>query len=1415
MPESIGGIEIPVPPDAGIFPFRPDYGSGMVIRPQIVVHRFASANAKIEQRFYLGDGAIRFQVRRERMRKQEYEALVDFWELARGAYATFTYHAPNPDGTTTAYKCHFENQPLSIEHFAGCLASVNGVGLIEVPNRNPGYATSATLNRFPDAALTPALLDQVQEVFPLIRIRVTDPAIEDIFLSDRRVTIDGTLYQPRLLDWQGIGQSLGEASDAATFILGNADRVFTRLTSSVSLDKAVIEFFLFHVATRIKIDLWSGYIRRWATDAGKPEFRVDASDGAYELTLAYPTFKITRECWKIHNDGKHCPWASASGQTFPNRNIRWTNEDGKLIDRQQTFTPAVGSCDQGYDSPNGCLAHGMERYFGGLLVRPQGVNVKDNSTGVWGFGRSRITSVSLVADSVYDQVLPEVYTDGIDLPVKCKIAAGRDEGDFYTALGIVSAGPITSFSSDLTKHLLDGSPPHDPQRNGGWRYAAGVTPANPQDKFGITQAPWGVLSNLPDVWSAGTAFAEIRKSDPKGLQLSRLTEHDMQVVVTVGMGGWVWTAPGQRIWAHGLTNPVWIAVNAYLKAIGYFIHEGQAALLSAADMEERFDMNAALAAAALCDIEVPKLIGTGTERQYVFRGVIQEEKPLREWLQEILNTCAGYFTFAFGKLRIGLRFHSGATEPFTEGNIVLDTLHVEPVIPSFNHITGQFGDQEYGWALNSVSLRDRDHALMIGGPGTPKYLKTNMTFVGVSQKSQAARLITMRLREELGGITPAEWRKARELSFKTTVLALNTEPGMICSLTHSDLPDGVNEFRVTEWKLNRDYSIDIQGRTTTDSMYDLTVGPKPADVPADPLPTDPTDTPSDWNFDVDTPGDGTLRITNLECKRNGIGVTKAHFEIWAIDEATTGYCRTNGGLVEDATQIAWDGFALEPGQYLLVNDEIILVTKAAQTDPGFGTADVARAQLGTTKNPHLRAEGTVTSQAGNVIITAALTQGAFRAGDRFFLELNPSEAEQLPIGEVNGNTVTLIRPLENTPAIGQICYSDPRVYPLRKIERIVHLQPRFFTSPNRAGWEEVFDLLDHGLVLIRAQLESVSGKRSAPITMDWTGDRKHTGGNQSYCFSMMDVPDGATVDAFEPLYTTEAGAFGSAYAEIRGTERLHPPAGLNNIAFGRFTPTGTISLSGEVVADNPLSVTIGDIEITVFRVTTETTLGEVADSLVTWLNADERFAQFYWAEPSSSMVLITEKTGRGGALAVQSDGSLEATATGLTSAMGILSGRCYAVSFAGVGTESDLSPLSPSTGPTGGAQQIELKDLPVSTQPDISSVRIWAAPDGADWPLYLVTTVSNGSTEALDTVAESDLANQQEWLGSNQPTGSGSVTIDMSLNGTAWLQLRIPDGAVRSNVLDGRAVGNVPEGALLNSSITADNPGKNLRILLS
>ena len=45
-------------------------------------------------------------------------------------------------------------------------------------------------------------------------------------------------------------------------------------------------------------------------------------------------------------------------------------------------------------------------------------------------------------------------------------------------------------------------------------------------------------------------------------------------------------------------------------------------------------------------------------------------------------------------------------------------------------------------------------------------------------------------------------------------------PSLIGSAYRQDMPGGAGEFRATGWRLNNDYSIDAEGRTTTDSMYD-------------------------------------------------------------------------------------------------------------------------------------------------------------------------------------------------------------------------------------------------------------------------------------------------------------------------------------------------------------------------------------------------------------------------------------------------------------------------------------------------------------------------------------------------------------------------------------------------------------------
>jgi hypothetical protein len=837
MTEYIGTIAIPEITPSGTFPCVPDYGYGYAQNPSVVIHQFGSGNAKIEQRFYQGASAKRFTVRRAMLTEPERIDLRDFWEGLSGPYGTFTYNAPNDSGVgTTAYTVRFANEPLSWEMLEDYISSV-GVTLIEVPTTDPSFVVESTYSRFPSSELLTALLSQTQEIIPLIKIQPREVGYDAIYLSDRRCTVDSVLYQPRLVDWDGISQGVGGEADQASFTFGNADRVMRDLANDTNLTRAAIEFSLYHVGSEILVNLWKGEITSWDLNDG-PEFRVQASDGIYELTLPYPCRRVSRTCWKKYDDGNGCPYTDHSTG----------------LDTTHFASASAGSCDKGYDTANGCLAHGMKHYFGGILARPQTIGLISAINGVIRSILSKSgpgANSSNSPDSLYESIMAEVYcnnpsyvdTDSVTkygMPVPCLLATGRDEGDKYQALGVIGEGPLTLGSG----HTLDGMT----AVTGGSRAVLGEDPAGASDYFSLSQdgdntgGNWRKVytggKTYDDNFAAGTAALILKREDDAGLQLTRADNHQMTAMVTYGLSGWVWTAANTRTWVT-LTNPIWIVVNMLLKAKGL-------RYASATTAEGYFDLDAAIAAAAICSTTVAKLVGTGNETQFTFQGVIGAEKPLRDWITDVLMNCLGYYTFAFGKLKVGVRSNSSAVEAFTTGNILFRSLQLKPNTPSFNFLTGYHNEQEYKFVRNSVDIKDEDHAALIGGAAAPLYIKSDIELLGTSTKSQNARIITTRLREELGGVSAAQWRDAREISFRTTILALNIEPGMVCSLTHDDMPSGAGEFRVLGWKLNKDYSIDIQGKTTHDDMYDLTVGPKPADVVADPVPVESLIVESPW-----------------------------------------------------------------------------------------------------------------------------------------------------------------------------------------------------------------------------------------------------------------------------------------------------------------------------------------------------------------------------------------------------------------------------------------------------------------------------------------------------------------------------------------------------------------------------------------
>ena len=812
MADFLGPIEIPVPPEIADFPLQPDYDSTQETDALLHVHLFDSPGLKTEQRYYRGPGPRRFRVRKAYLKCNEYDDLKNHWNLARGVWGRFRYTVPQ---TGEGVWVHYGDPVLRFEHLVGMLTSDPGITLIEAKDTDPGPDIDASVETTPgrpSEGLQTALLKSEQRIVPLVIIKPRKTTDATLYLSDRRCFVNSNVYLPRLLDWSGITQSMNLANDAASFRFGNADDVWTQLVRTVNLRRATLVFSLLHLDTLKILPLWQGAVRNWTIDPGSRTIDINAVEGAYELSLAYPTRMISRTCWKQFRSA-WCPYDSVGTGGHTDCKKSWAQ----------------------------CVERGMTRHFGGVYAPVESLvqGFKPLFGFTHGWTKSYIQSVSQVADSVYQRVLQEIYTDK---PIKifCEVAGGRDEGEFYAALGVVGEGPIQGYNSDWSKHQLDEIMPHDPEHQKGFRGIMGNDPAADWEYFGINVSDADIP---PDAtFAAGTAFVDIRRTDAAGIDYpaQKVSDRKIEVSVSSGLGGWVWDAPGARRWEQPLTNTVWVAVNAYLRGLGLKADGTRPGLISAAEMESWLDLTSIIPAAAICDEEVDVIVpeNGGTETQFPFRGVLRDQKPLRDWLTEILNGCLGYYFFVAGRLGIGCRFHSGvpAGYSFTRATVLDQSFSSQHPEPQFNHLTGEFADEEYEFALNNVQIYDIDNATLTGSAAAPRFQVQRISFVGVSNKSQAARIITTRLREELGGTIAAEQDAARSVAFRTTLIALNILPGDVCSYEDPSMPGGRVEFRVVSRTINPDWSMDFTGTPTADSMYDLVAGPKPHDVAAPSVP---------------------------------------------------------------------------------------------------------------------------------------------------------------------------------------------------------------------------------------------------------------------------------------------------------------------------------------------------------------------------------------------------------------------------------------------------------------------------------------------------------------------------------------------------------------------------------------------------
>ncbi|MGA2721577.1 MAG: hypothetical protein ABSG79_04105 [Bryobacteraceae bacterium] len=930
MSDTIGRIAVPAVINSGqTFPLTTQYPFGFSVERPVIVHRFGSLDAKQEQRYYVGIGPRKFQFKRPNLGWTEANQLKAFWESMQGPWKAFTYTVPNPDGTTTGVLVTFEQAPISFEYLRNAVQV--GLNLIEVvdPTQASTYAVNSTCLRFPSSSLSTALLSEVQQIVPLVHIRVRESAVSDIYLSDRRVTVGGQLYLPRLI---GIGepgsdvlisQDIKGSSDNVRFTFGNGDRVMTQLANDTDLKYAEIDLCLFHVNSGILLQLWKGVIQNFTSD-GTPIFPVTCSDGFFQIMNQYPERQLSRQCWKTYNDGVNCPWASKG--------------------RSAAAVTAAGgdptSCDYYLESANGCQVHGMAPYFGGQQADPQGVVIKDDSTGFLGFGRNTVTATSIISDTVWGLALPEIWCNSGGNPLYAFMASAlmvdyRDESGYADSLGILSAGPLGGFTASMVVTNADGyryvvAPMVDGytwqglkvdgnlnitkyQPGMGLRYVTGNDPANAStDYFSLGQGSPQVWE--PNVYAAGTAACEIRIVKSTTIQPSTPDRHQMTVPIDYGLWGWTWDQSGNRTAVRGLINPFWIAVNMLLRSMGLYgdpstgSNPAGGSGPASSNQLATFVLSSLIVgdgsgAAEIAADQVAAILGTGVETQFQFQGIISSQKPFRDWLTEVLNCCLGFYTWEFGKLKLGCRINASAVDAYTLANSLFQSLRLTPIQAGFEHLVISFADVAYQYQANTAEYCDKSHAAYYGRAGSP--LTSQMHSVGCSTLSQALRLAATRTREEIGGVNYTEWRDARAATWQTTLLGLGNEVGQVVSMTHPDIPglhgtcnvtgtsvtwasgdafdtsmknkevvingvqvlitgyttdptyqtvtglllasapgNGTNlpfqivtmSFRIQRWTLKKDWSVQIEGQTVTDSMYDLDVGPKPMDVVPAPLP---------------------------------------------------------------------------------------------------------------------------------------------------------------------------------------------------------------------------------------------------------------------------------------------------------------------------------------------------------------------------------------------------------------------------------------------------------------------------------------------------------------------------------------------------------------------------------------------------
>ncbi len=843
----LGGlVDIADPTIDGVFPLLPDFDVVRELDYPYIIHKFS---LKKEQRLLARRPRSTWRLRHEFVTQADLEDFYTFYEAHRKPDQLFYFYDPveancpfDETGADTQgrYTVRFKDNELDFQAirdsvFAGQLELVEVN--IETTAQEIGSPLDfeITTSRYPrdtsggsyildmwlkseltDAMdLVPLVVIMPKEVAQANYIRVSDRLCNIVQISFGNPTEFHGDYIPRLLTWN-FSQERNEG-DRGTFVFDNADQVWDEYVNQVDIGRAIISWNLQtggpQTDAQWTLKLWRGFILDWNSDRTAGTFTVECEGGIHALNSKLPRRTATTTCPLVFNFGIQCPWATAGSGGNP------------------TF------CDKGLDTPDGCVAHGMENYFQGVVVKPITATglLPRNSESIWQFGRKAYSTTSTPLKSIQDTVIPLVYGDGRQI-VEGKIFEFRDESEFKVASAIVSDGPVGA----IGEVLLDGLAHH---------YVPGQ--ANPGIRaLGTIGQDIGTIID-PDFRSSALAFVSTRVNDEVGIQ-SAADNHTMLVEVLRGLQclhTWFWTGPLDNHGYVDTSNPVIIAHDLLARATGSMPWAPQNIQLT---RYYRLDMFRYTQAVAYCEATVDKLGGSGTEKRFEFRGVISEQKPAIEHLRDVAGHAPIDIVYTYGNIAFKVRKDDITTPQegqitFEHGeNILQGSFHARRWDPAFNEIKLLFADEEADFQENSVTLYDEAAQKRIGfydgndsqlewvanASKRPLVKQRQLNLTGCFRRSQAVRLGTQLLYEELGGATEAEQLAARVVELEAPIIGLAVEIGDVSRIVHPDLPGGEAFVRWDYFEFSNEWKVRLRGRTVTASMYSLTGTGAPLQVPS-------------------------------------------------------------------------------------------------------------------------------------------------------------------------------------------------------------------------------------------------------------------------------------------------------------------------------------------------------------------------------------------------------------------------------------------------------------------------------------------------------------------------------------------------------------------------------------------------------